>query len=379
VSGGGKHGELLDLVYDAALAPHLWTSVVERLAERVGGCGGMLVDQNVQTGRGEALVVGHDPSVLAPYFGYYASRNVLLRTPDARAFMHDWRPCILVDEDWLPKPELVRSEYYNDFLRPMDVHSVLMIRLVAHDLNAVNLNIGRSARAGPFGGGDLDVVCNLHPHLIRAFQLGRRIAAQRGLDAGAAEFLDRSPHAVFLVRPDGRVRHANPAAERLTAAGKGLSLAGGRLGSPDAAAGRRLQALIRQAASPDAERRGGGAMTIGPAQGRLPLSAIVAPVAAERLAMFGGEPSIIVCVTDPEAGVGPAGQRLRDAFGLTAAETRVAVALVEGDSPRKAAARLGVSFNTVRTHQARIYDKIGASRLPELVALVLTTLGAMIP
>jgi DNA-binding CsgD family transcriptional regulator/PAS domain-containing protein len=370
--------ELLDLVYDAALSPALWTTVVERLAERVGGCGGMLVDQNIQSGLGEALVVGHDPSVLATYFGYYASRNVLLRTPDARAFMHDWRPQILVDEDWLPKPDLVRSEYYHDFLRPMDVHSVLMIRLVARDLNAVNLNIGRSERAGPFSDGDLEFAAAVHPHLIRAFRLGRRIAADRTLDAGAAEFLDRSPHAVFLLGLDGRVRRANPAGERLAAAGKGLSLIGGRLASPRAETGQRLAALIRQAASPDGERRCGGSMLIETAEHRPPLSVIVAPMRSERLAMLPSEPSIIVCVTDPGTGADASEQRLRDAFGLTTAEIRVALALAEGASPREAAGRLGISVNTVRTHQARVYDKTGTNRLSGLVALILRNIGVMV-
>jgi DNA-binding CsgD family transcriptional regulator len=377
VSGEGG-GDFLDFVYDAALTPGLWPLVIERLADMVGGRGGVLAYQNAETGRGDAVIVGADPSVLTPYFGYYASRNVLLHTPDVRGFMRTWTPRILIDEDWLPKEELVRSEYYNDFLRPIDVHSVLMVRLAAQGMNAVNLNIGRPERLGQFSSGDIDLMTQIHPHLIRSYKLGRRISAERHIDAGAAEFLDRSPHAVFLVGLDGRVRHANSAGEALAAAGDGISLIRGRLGAVSAEATRRLRALIGDAASPDAERRTGGSMVIETPERRLPLSVIVAPVRADRLAIFQGEPSIIVCITDPEAGVSLPEQRVRDLFGLSAAEARVALALVEGGGPRDAAEKLGVSFYTVRAHLVRIYDKTGTTRQSELVALILKTVGVMI-
>jgi DNA-binding CsgD family transcriptional regulator len=289
--------------------------------------------------------------------------------------MREWTARILTDDEWLPKEDLVRSEYYNDFLRPLDIHSVLMIRLAAQDLNMANLNIGRPERFGQFSAGDLDLVGQLHPHLIRSYRLGRKLSDSRRVDAGAVEFLDRSPHAVFLVGLDGRVRHANTTAERMLAAGDGLQVIGGRLGSAGADASRRLRALIEQAAQPDAERRSGGSMVIETPDRRLPLSVIVAPVRADRLAIFHGQPSIIVCVTDPEAGVSLPEQRVRDLFGLTAAETRVALAMVEGFSPREAADNLKISFYTVRAHLVRIYDKTGTSRQSELVALILRTIG----
>jgi DNA-binding CsgD family transcriptional regulator/PAS domain-containing protein len=375
VSSETSVGELLDFVYDAALAPELWPLIVERLSDMIGGVGGMLVDQNPQTGEGDAIIVGHEPSVLASYFGYYASRNVLLRTPDARRYLRQWTPRILTDEEWLPKETLVRSEYYNDFLRPIDVHSVLMIRLAAYDLNTINLNIGRPERHGQFSAGEIDLVTQVHPHLIRSLRLGQKLSVIRRVDAGAAELLDRSPHAVFLVDQDSRVRHANPAAERLVADGDGITLFGGRLGSAATEASQRLRALIQQACEAELGHRRGGAMIIQTPGRRLPLSVIVAPVSADRPALLQGDPLIIVCVTDPQAGVVLPQQQLRDLFGLTAAEARVALALVEGESPREAAAKLGVSFYTVRAHLVRIFDKTQTKRQSELVALILRTIG----
>ncbi|HXQ14030.1 MAG TPA: helix-turn-helix transcriptional regulator [Caulobacteraceae bacterium] len=366
--------ELLDLVYDAAVAPELWPQVIERLIYLAGGDNGILVDQNQQTGRGEGLVVRVDPAMLVPYFGYYASRNVLLKTPDVRRFMSTWTPRILTDEDWLPKEALVRSEYYNDFLRPIDVHSVLMIRLAARDMNAVNLNIGRAERHGRFSAGDIDCITQIHPHLLRAYRLGVRFAEHRVADVAGGWLLETSPHAVFLVGADLRVRHANPAGERLASAGAGVSMISGRLGAHDAATQTKLVALVRKAATSDAESRSGGSMLIE-APDRLPLTVLVAPVSADRLAIVRGEPLAVVCVTDPQAGDGLPLQLARDLFGLTAAEARVAMELANGASPREIARTLGVSFYTVRAHLAHCYQRTGTTRQSELVALLLRTYG----
>ncbi len=51
--------------------------------------------------------------------------------------------------------------------------------------------------------------------------------------------------------------------------------------------------------------------------------------------MFYPSRSAIVCVTDPDARLSLSEATLRDLFGLTPAETRVAIALFEGYDPRR--------------------------------------------
>jgi DNA-binding CsgD family transcriptional regulator len=58
---------------------------------------------------------------------------------------------------------------------------------------------------------------------------------------------------------------------------------------------------------------------------------------------------------------------LRLLFDLTAAEARLAQALMEGRSPIDHARDSGTSINTAYTHLRRLKDKTGARRLPELI------------
>lgn len=69
-------------------------------------------------------------------------------------------------------------------------------------------------------------------------------------------------------------------------------------------------------------------------------------------------------------------QMLREGFGLTAAEARLALILAEGPTLAEAAERLGVSVNTVRNQLRAVFDKLGLNRQSELVR-ALTQLAQM--
>jgi DNA-binding CsgD family transcriptional regulator len=107
----------------------------------------------------------------------------------------------------------------------------------------------------------------------------------------------------------------------------------------------------------------------------LPDSVTVAPARAERIDFFSRGPSVIVHITDLEAGVSLPEHRLRELFGLTPAEARVTVALFEGQTAQEAAESLGISFHTVRVHLGRIFEKTGAHRQTDLVRLIMRVVG----
>nr|QQZ50235.1 hypothetical protein JKL49_00325 [Phenylobacterium glaciei] len=67
---------------------------------------------------------------------------------------------------------------------------------------------------------------------------------------------------------------------------------------------------------------------------------------------------------------------VRESFGLTAAETRLAARLKDGLSLKEAADDMAVSLNTVRNQLRAIFEKMGLNRQSELVR-ALTQLGAL--
>ena len=69
------------------------------------------------------------------------------------------------------------------------------------------------------------------------------------------------------------------------------------------------------------------------------------------------------------AGLAPA-CRLRDTFGLTRAEARLALHLASGRTVACAAETFGVRLSTLRSQLSQVYGKTGTNRQVELVALL---------
>jgi DNA-binding CsgD family transcriptional regulator/PAS domain-containing protein len=373
--GGFNQSEFLDLVYGAALEPSLWAPAMERYADAIGGEKGWLSLLDIAGGAAGGIIARVDPGEMDRYTNHYADRNPLHLVDDPDRWVRTWAPRILTDEDWMPKSDLVASEYYNDFLKPQDIHSCIMVRLAVRGTKTAAINITRSRRRGQFDFADLELARSLHPHLLRAFDLGQKLATDRALNGGLKAVFDASPHGLFLVEADGRVRRMNAAGEGMAMAHRGLRVAGGRLMAIDPAAGRVLQTLVSRAASRDAGVRTGGSISVPTARGMVPLSATVAPVSTDALSVLDTHLMAIVCITDLEAGVRLPEQRLRDLFGLTAAEGRLALALFEGETVREAAQTLHISRFTAQNHLARVFEKTGTNRQAVLIKLMMQVVG----
>jgi DNA-binding CsgD family transcriptional regulator len=369
-----QYAGFLELLYGAAVEPGEWERVIATFADMIGGARAWMPELSIVSGMGASVMARIDPAAQTAYFQHFAKRNPFVRpvmsNPNA-----PWPVNVRTDEDEFAKDEFVRTEYFNDFLKPQDIHSCLIVRLGRRDGMMATLNVSRPDRCEQFGGADLELARRLHPDLIRAVNLGRKFADLGALATGLAETFERSPHGVLLLDDAGRVVHANSIAERLVKEGDGLCVVGGRLGAWPTEAARQLEALIGRAIGRDAASRLGGSMALPTASRLLPLSLTVAPLRSERM-MAVAAPSVLVCVTDLEAGASLPAQHLAALFGLTPAECRVALALLEGATPREAAAQFGVSPHTVHGQVARIFEKTGTRRQSELVRLMVRSVAS---
>ena len=235
------------------------------------------------------------------------------------------------------------------------------------------INVLRSERHEAFGGGDIEAANRLLPHLVRAVRLADRFASLRQLSCGTKEIIDRSPHAAFLVGADARVRYDNVVGENLLTAKRGITLRNGMLVAATEPLTRRLHGLIAAAAARKGERTS-AAMALPRPDHIRPLSAIVSPIPSEQISVFCADRLVLVSISDLDAEISVHEHRIREVLGLTRAEARVALKLMEGHDPREAAQAFGVSFYTVRAHLVRILNKTGTRRQAELIALLVRLL-----
>jgi DNA-binding CsgD family transcriptional regulator/PAS domain-containing protein len=365
--GGLNASQVTDLLYDAVVDADLWPTAVQACADLLGGAGAALLSFHRPRG---GLWMRVHPEARRIFETRFVNGNPFSAYADQARRQPGYTPAVTTDEQVLSRSALERTMYFNDFLSPYDGTSCLMLDMGVRSITGA-LNVCRTRRAGAFTDQDRRLAEAIHPHLRRAFWLSVKLGENDGLGAGLLGFLDNSPHGVLLLDGLGEILHANPAAERLLAARNGLLTRRRELCAEAGDRNGLLQRLIGQAISRDEAIREGGTVLIPRPPPAAPLTVVVTPLRAERAGLMQTQPAALVTITDPEAPIAVPEDQLRQMFGLSAGQARVAVKIAEGCDLKEAADALGVSFFTARSQLAHVFEKTGTHRQTELVRLIL--------
>jgi DNA-binding CsgD family transcriptional regulator len=83
----------------------------------------------------------------------------------------------------------------------------------------------------------------------------------------------------------------------------------------------------------------------------------------------------LVMIVDSARPVQAAASELRQLYGLTSTEARLANLLMEGRDLDECCDQLGIQRSTVRMHRRNLFSKIGVRRQSELVSLLMKSIG----
>ena len=109
--------------------------------------------------------------------------------------------------------------------------------------------------------------------------------------------------------------------------------------------------------------------------GKRPYVILVAAVSKRYPALAALRPSVCIVINDPDGQRPLPYDRLREVFGLTEAEARLAALLAGGEELRSAAAQLKITYGTARSRLTEIFLKTETRRQTELIKLLLITLA----
>ena len=365
--------KLLGILYDAAADPGLWTSFIAELAARCGATSAVLVMHNLNSASCSVSSCWRaDPEQARLYEQHYHVLDVWAERAEGRPAGHVYESqalCVL--------SELRTTEIYNDFYVKCDIeHGAFgLLENSRSCLGAVSLYRDRSR--SEFTGADLQALQFLVPHLQRAFQLHQQFAELRERAAGFETALDMVGTPVILFGLGGRIAGMNRSASVLIGERDGLVGTCHGLQAERPAESGLLAKAIKRASSVASSNgdgdKAGDTVWISRRKGG-PLQILVSPVGK---AGFSGNGTItaIAFVNDPARRQRPAEDILRTRFGLTPAESRVALLLCDGRAPKNIAETIGVSVETVRSQMKSIYSKADVRRQSELVRLLLNSCG----
>lgn len=278
--------------------------------------------------------------------------------------------------------ELLQSEYFRHFLRPIDIRHGLGINVQSDGVASLAiLSVNRSEGAGEFTTDELRLVAALRPHLVNAYAICRRLVQLRREADGLRAGFDCNPLGMLVLDAEGRVLERNAEAARLLRSAAGICCgAGGVLHFRDPAVQARFRAevagLMDERLPPHPATlvvsAGGAASSPG-----LALHLCAFPAHSVPVLRRGGRLLAFLCELSPQAEHTLAATVLRAAFGFTPMEAEVVLRLHEHHDPAHAAQCLGLAVSTVRSHLKHVFRKTGATGQVELLRRVDRVLGSL--
>jgi DNA-binding CsgD family transcriptional regulator len=269
----------------------------------------------------------------------------------------------------VPESVLRRDEWYNDYVLKGHVCDILGVKLHESQSHTVLLGLQRAVGdTGPFPR-DMEALQTLMTPLRKAaglhvglIEIGYHAALARG-------GLDHLSAGMIFTDANGRIVETNRAGELIFRRGDGLTMQNGRICARRSFETAKLASLIAKAAAPSASDPSAGCMLIGRAEGSSAYVVRVAPVTA---GFIGSDlPMAMIFVSSPWQNL-ISEPELAELYGLSPAESRIAIALAQGKRLTALAAEWGLQVSTLRTQLSSILRKCAVERQSDLVRLVLS-------
>jgi DNA-binding CsgD family transcriptional regulator len=277
---------------------------------------------------------------------------------------------VITDGMVLPRSDLERTEFYNDFADHHGIQYCMEGRVTDQAQGAdIFLTVVRSHNAASFDEDEVNLLQLLIPHIRGALVTAGRLKASGLQRDSAISAFDTMSQGVLLLDSERSILHANPRAEKILEAADGLTTLHGRLHAMHAT----NDAALRQAFVA-CGRKGGATLAIERPSGRAPLVVTLQPLGANTDALLAPSErraTTLVFVVGAEAAAPPAVKRvLQSAYGLTDAEASVAEVIARGSGTKEAALELNIAPSTLRWHLRRVFEKTRTERQAELAHLV---------
>jgi len=371
-------------IYDAALNPLAWTETVRAVVDFIGGSKGLLFTSLTTPKQGGFA------------FPYRVSASMLQQWQDKYIDDDLWSKSALrkgmyvegvsaLGTDFVTEEEFRESRVYRELAQYEGIGQLctgVVFGPESRDVPPAVCSVFRSLSEERFGDRERDRMGMLVPHLSRALGVMFRLRDAQFKTAASLAALDRLASGVVLLGSRSQVAFINYAAQRILSASDGLavrnaSFAGGTryLVAEQPAARSAIEAALADCLDESALRvphfSRGVTVPRSSRQGALVLQ--FAPLPATNEFGVGAEQArAIVFITAPDDAIAIEPSKLAAIYGLTPAETRLALQVCRGETLANAARRSGIALSTARSQLRSIFAKTHVSRQAELVRLLLS-------
>lgn len=376
--------QLIDRIYQGAIEPECWNTIVPAIADWVNAKQALLFTPLHPPEKGGFYFNHAIPeSVMHLWATRWHGEDIMANTVVARGLFVEGYASI--GEDIVPYEQIQQAPIYRELNHPNGIDHLLVSAVF--DFTSPNglptcLSFYRSEREGPFTPAERDRLLIVLPHVSRAFGVMAKLREADIKIAANLAVLDRMPSGVLLFDAEGSVIFANRVARRILEDEDGLRLrvryggtALGELVAEDNRTQDNLQRGIRSAVCPDIlhTEHFSRAVSIPRPSGRQAYLLNFSSLAAQSEFGDGGAaPCAIAFLTDSAEPIRLDEILLKKTYGLTPAEVRVAEALTVGLTDSEMAEQLGLSTHTVKTHLKNVFSKTHTDNRSKLIRLLVS-------
>jgi DNA-binding CsgD family transcriptional regulator len=246
----------------------------------------------------------------------------------------------------------------------------LSVCVAAEERSRCILQFTRSKAHGRYSAADLEFAQRIGAHFGRAIGL-RRIAINTMVTSEfQADALNKFGIGGVLVAPDRTIHVLNRAAETLIAQADGIKLINGRLVATDSADDTKLQRAISNALSRDVKENESYGLSVQRRGSARALGVVINSRPYRPLLSSATQRCALVFLRNPEFLTLADTKLMRQLFGFTPAEAKLAIYLTSGKQLEDIESILNICHNTARAHLRSMYQKANVNSQAELIQLL---------
>jgi DNA-binding CsgD family transcriptional regulator/PAS domain-containing protein len=360
---------LIAEIYDTVLDRSFWPAALKKTTVFVQGQASAIYWNDAANNSGDVLFDdgGIDPKYRQLYFEKYVALNPTL-TP--RCFAAVEEP--MATADLIPCDEFLKTRFYREWAKPQGLIDFVSIFLEKATAKAAMFGVFRHEQQGIVDQETRRRMRLIAPHMRRAAMISKVVNLKQTQATSLTEAMDGLRAGVIFVDAEGRILHANAAAQGILDQANILRVSSGRLVSSDARTNADLRTIFAAAAQGDSAAGARGVPLPSSADPAETYVAHVLPLTSNRRRRLSSDVVAVAAVFVHKAAIASSSppEIVAQTFKLTMTELRVLFAIVEVGGVPEVADVLGIAPTTVRTHLSRVYEKTSVSRQADLVKLV---------
>lgn len=363
---------LIGLIYEAAVDPSKWDLVLCEMACVFKSHGAVmrLFDNNSNRPL-MSVVHGYDERFVTEYHKYFHA----IDPSTAYLLYHTVQGQVVSREEAISNREWEDSEYYGDFAHYFAVHKLLGSHFVKQGENSLRLAVQRSKKCPSFSPREKELMALLAPHVQRAYLIGRQMQNMYQIVRVVDDLLERFRQAVFLLDEQGNVVKMNNKAELLVRSDRVFVIHANRLKTVVTSEKSKLDKLLETIVDRKEKRFEGAAIKLSSKDRLHNITVLACPVNVEdsELSFVDSRAAAILFVNDTHSLASLREDILMQLHGLSKAEAKVVIKLVNGHTVSEISDIINVTQNTLRAQLKSIFRKTGAKSQADLVRLIFLT------